>query len=91
VELLQLHAAWLVNRHHNHGAGLRGCQCKTTASHRSRPLQRAYFITAMLIAGCGIGSGCLDGGYYFNGMIDEVRIHNRVLSANEIQRLSQMG
>lgn len=30
-------------------------------------------------------------GFYFNGLIDDVRIYNRVLSADEIKRLYNMG
>ena len=38
-----------------------------------------------------IGEFVSDGNYYFNGSIDDARIYNRVLSAQEIKQLYQMG
>jgi hypothetical protein len=35
--------------------------------------------------------GAIPNGYYFNGSIDEVRIYNRALSAEEIQLLYTIG
>ena len=38
-----------------------------------------------LNAAVNVNIGRRTGGYYFNGIIDEVRIYNRALSAAEIQ------
>ncbi len=42
----------------------------------------------------GIAIGRFDdfgGSYYFNGMIDDVRLYNRVLSADEVKQLYRLG
>ncbi len=47
------------------------------------------FLASTIYSGNGalIGRGFYGGGWYFNGLIDDVRIYNRALSATEIQSL----
>ena len=47
---------------------------------------------SLTIAPCRMGlDGYAGGSSYFNGLIDEVRIYNRALTAGEIQQLYQIG
>lgn len=39
----------------------------------------------------GMGNNPIDGGQYFNGALDEVKIYNKALTAEEILRLYQTG
>jgi hypothetical protein len=61
-------------------------QLKTSASYSATLTSQPYAITV----GCRKTTGGVAGAYFHKGLIDEVRIYNRALTAEEIRRIMYM-
>ncbi len=76
----------------NHWHHIVATQTGTTASL----YVDGVLVNTATVAAIGNGSGPIyigryNSGYYFNGSIDDVRIYNRALSAQEVQQLYKLG